>query len=108
MHILFVDGHTAKATGQTPVYFVVGGISIPETSWHRIRDGLMGIKIRRKIRGEIKWRYFAPSNDHVRNPMRGMPHEERNLIREEIYKLISSETAIRTFASVGSRAGAYA
>ena len=53
-----------------------------------MRDGLMGIKIRRKIRGEIKWRYFAPNNDDARNPMRGMPPPERDAIREEVYKLL--------------------
>lgn len=73
-----------------------------------MRDGLMGIKIRRKIRGEIKWRYFAPNNDDAKNPMRGMAQAERDLIREEIYKLMSSESAVRTVACVASREGAYA
>jgi hypothetical protein len=73
-----------------------------------MRDGLMGIKIRRQIRGEIKWRYFAPSNDDSKNPMRGMPSPERDAIREEIYRLLGSETAVKTLACVASRVGAYA
>jgi hypothetical protein len=110
MHILFVDesGTAPRPQDKHPAYFVVGGVIIPETSWHRIRDGLMGIKIRRKIRGEIKWRYFAPNNEDAKNPMRGMAPEERDAIRQEIYKLMTSETAVRTLACVASRIGAYA
>lgn len=109
MHVLFLDesGTPPKPGVDRPAYFVIGGIIIPETSWHRMRDGLMGIKIRRKIRGEIKWRYFAPGNTDLRNPMRHLDQGERNAIREEIYKLIGSETAVRTVACVASVAAAY-
>jgi hypothetical protein len=110
MHILFLDesGTPPRPQDRYPSYFVVGGIIIPETSWHRIRDGLMGIKIRRKIRGEIKWRYFAPNNNDDRNPMRGMDQSARDAIRIDIYKLIASENAIKTLACVTSKAPAYA
>ncbi len=67
----------------------------------------MGIKIRRGIRGEIKWRYFSPNNEDARNPMRGMPHAERDELRAEIYRLIASENAVRTLACVASRSAAY-
>lgn len=109
MHILFVDesGTPPRPQDTRPSYFVIGGIIIPETSWHRIRDGLMGIKIRRRIRGEIKWRYFAPGNSDDRNPMRKMGQDERNLVREEVYQLMASETAVKTIACVGSRESAY-
>jgi len=73
-----------------------------------MRDGLMGIKIRRRIRGEIKWRYFAPGNTDAANPMRHLPQAERDAIREDIYKLMASETAVKTLACVASRAAAYA
>jgi hypothetical protein len=110
MHILFLDeSGTAPRPGDNyPAYFVVGGIIIPETSWHRMRDGLMGLKIRRQVRGEIKWRYFAPNNCEPRNPMRNMAQEDRDSLREEIYKLIGSEVAVRTIACVASREAAYA
>ena len=73
-----------------------------------MRDGLMGIKIRRKIRGEIKWRYFAPGNNDTKNPMRGMSQTDRDEIRLEVYRLISSRTAVKTLACVASREAAYA
>ena len=110
MHLLFIDesGTPPKPGKDHPHYFVVGGIIIPETSWFRMRDGLDGLKARRKLRGEIKWRYFAPSNDDPRNPMRALPQAERDKVREEIYKLISSETAVKTMACVASVKAAYA
>jgi hypothetical protein len=109
MHILFLDesGTVPRLQDRQPSYFVVGGVIIPETSWHRIRDGLMGIKIRRGIRGEIKWRYFSPNNDDQRNPMRGMLSQQRDEIREEIYRLLRSETGVKTLACVASREAAY-
>jgi Protein of unknown function (DUF3800) len=110
MQLLFLDesGTPPRPQDQHPSYFVVGGIIIPETSWHRIRDGLMGIKIRRGIRGEIKWRYFSPNNDDARNPMRGLAQADRDSIREEIYRLMASEAAVKTLACVASREAAYA
>jgi len=110
MHILFLDesGTAPRPQDERPNYFVVGGIIIPETSWHRLRDGLLGLKIRRGVRGEIKWRYFAPNNTEPLNPMRALPQAERDAIREDIYKLMASETAVRTLACVSSRQAAYA
>ncbi|WP_165183863.1 DUF3800 domain-containing protein [Caulobacter soli] len=110
MHVLFLDesGTPPRPQDQRPSYFVVGGIIIPETSWHRMRDGLMGIKIRRGIRGEIKWRYFAPANNDAKNPMRGLAQDVRDEIRTEIYRLMSSETAVKTLACVSCREAAYA
>jgi hypothetical protein len=70
MHILFVDesGTPPKPGKQYPRYFVVGGIIIPENVWHRIRDAMLGLKTRLRIRGELKWRYFSPNNDDPKNP----------------------------------------
>lgn len=110
MHILFVDesGTPPKSDVDHTRYFVVGGIAIPEASWSRIRDGLMGLKIRRKLRGELKWRYFSPNNDDDRNPMRSLDQETRDSIRTEIYQLICQEKAVRTIASICSVKAAYA
>jgi hypothetical protein len=109
MHILFVDesGSPPKAGSDQPRYFVVGGISIPESVWRRLHDAVQGLKIRRKIRGEIKWRYFSPSNEDPDNPMRKMPFEDRNHLRTELYTLICSESSVRTMACVTSAKAAY-
>ncbi len=56
MHILFMDesGTPAKPEAKGAQYFVVGGLIVPEGKWHTLRDGLLGLKIRHKVRGELK------------------------------------------------------
>lgn len=109
MRILFADeSGTPPAPGvASPKYFVVGAIIIPEAVWHRIKDAVFGLKLRRKIRGEIKWRYFAPGNDDSKNPMRTLSHSERDEIRTELYRIIAQERSVRTIAAICSVAAAY-
>ena len=109
MHILFVDeSGTAPNPGNSRSrYFVIGGVVVPENVWHRIRDALLGLKVRRKIRGEFKWRYFAPGNDDERNPMRRLQPEERNQIRSELCKIVCAEKSVRSIACVACIEAAY-
>jgi hypothetical protein len=109
MHILFIDesGTPPKPTKLDGRYFVVGGVIIPESAWHRVRDAMLGLKTRYKIRGELKWRYFAPTNDHERNPMRKLVQEDRDKIRMELYRLICANGAIKSMAAICSVAVAY-
>ena len=81
------SGTPAKPEAKGAQYFVVGGLIVPEGKWHTLRDGLLGLKIRHKVRGELKWRYFAPSNTDALNPMRALDQAARNLIRDDVYKL---------------------
>src|SRR5262249_23528873 len=90
-----------------PRYFVVGAIAVPESLWHRLRDAIFGMKIRRRIRGEFKWRYFAPGNDDPGNPMRRLDQAGRDQVRTEIYKIIAGERGIKTMAAICSAAAAY-
>lgn len=110
MHILFMDeSGTPPSPGKLKdSYFVIAGVIIPERSWHGLRDALMGMKIRRKIRGEIKWRYFAPHNEDERNPMRGLSAGKRDEIRSEIYKILCADKAVRSIACVTCIEAAYA
>lgn len=61
VHILFIDesGTAPNPKKVKNKYFVIGGIIIPEAKWRKLSDLLQGLKIRRKLRGELKWRYFA-------------------------------------------------
>lgn len=86
---------------------MIGGVVIPEQVWHRIHDALIGMKIRRGLRGELKWRYFAPNNHDENNPMRLREQEERNEIRAEMYEIICSVKSIKTIACVACIAAAY-
>jgi uncharacterized protein DUF3800 len=110
VHILFID-ESGTAPGPTSVkhkYFVIGGIIVPEGKWSKLRDLLVGLKIRRKIRGEIKWRYFAPGNTQAENPIRDRSQNERDEIRTEIYeKIVCADRSVKTIACVTCVAAAY-
>jgi hypothetical protein len=110
MHLLFVDeSGTPPKPGRTDQdrYFVIGGVIVPEGSWHRTKDKLLGLKARWKLRGELKWRYFAPGNEDARNPMRGLPSEQRNSIRSELFKVISGDGTLVCLACVADAQAAY-
>lgn len=106
---MFIDesGTPPKPGADDPKYFVVGGVVIAEGVWHRVHDAILGLKLRRKIRGEIKWRYFSPHNDDPQNPMRELDQPARDSIRRDIIKIITSEAAIKSIACVCSAAAAY-
>jgi len=109
MHILFIDesGTPPKPTDNNPPYFVIAGIIIPEHSWHSMRDAMLGMKIRRNIRGEIKWRYFAPGNTDSKNPMRKLAHRVKEEIRLEVFEIIRSTKGVKTIAAITSAPAAY-
>lgn len=69
---------------------------------------MLGLKARRGIRGEFKWRYFTPVNDEPRNPMRRLDQSARNEIRTELYQIICSGSAIKTMAAICSAPAVYA
>jgi len=110
MYILFMDesGTPPKPGVEYPRHFVMSGVIIPEGSWREVRDDLLGMKIRRGIRGEIKWRHFAPANDEAKNPMRKLPQPERDAIREEMFGIICKpQHGIISISAVCSGAAAY-
>jgi hypothetical protein len=109
MYLLFVDesGQPPPPSRKDPRYFVMAGAIVPEHSWPKLRDALLGMKIRRRIRGEIKWRYFAPGNDDALNPMRKLSQSERDEIRAEIYSIVRSQRAIKCVAAICSITAAY-
>ncbi len=109
MHIFFLDesGTPPSATKRRDKYFVIGGLAIPDGVWRKVRDDLYGMKLRRKVRGELKWRYFSPSNDDTANPMRGFSQEQKNEIRTEMYQIITSVKSIKAMACVACIESAY-
>lgn len=109
MHLLFVDesGTAPGPSKQRDAYFVVAGVAIPEGSWHKLRDSFDGMKIRRKLRGELKWRFFAPNNNDAKNPMRTLAQPDRDEIREELLAMLCSDRAIRSIVCVSDIKAAY-
>lgn len=112
MHILFIDesGTPPKPTAgfERERFFVIGGAIVHETAWHRVRDKLLGLKARRKIRGEFKWRYFAPGNTDLRNPMRELDQEARDTIRSELFQIVANEQGVTCLACLADAELAYA
>ncbi len=110
MYILFIDesGTPPKPGARYPRYFVMAAVIVPEGSWCAIRDALLGMKIRRGIRGEIKWRHFAPGNEETKNPMRKLAQADRDSIREEMFGIICAPRhGIVSIAAVCSAEAAY-
>lgn len=88
-------------------YFVVGGLVIPDGVWSKVRDLLLGMKLRKGVVGELKWRYFAPNNDDAKNPMLDMDQDQRNEIRKEMYQIICGTKSIKAIACVACIEEAY-
>ena len=100
MHLLFVDesGTPPKPGNRYSRYFVMSGLIIPEDSWLQVRHDLLGMKIRLRLRGEIKWRHFAPGNDEPKNPMRKLGQDERDFIRKEMFGIITKPKSLTRIA----------
>lgn len=104
MQMFFMDesGTAPAKPRKDQRYFVIGGIVIPSDVWHEIADEMTNIKKNRRIRGELKWRYFSPNNDDTTNPLRGRPPVERDAFRAEMFSLISSRASVRVICTVTS------
>lgn len=68
---------------------------------------MLGMKVRCKIRGEFKWRYFAPDNSEPENPMRYLGQADRDDIRAEIYRIMGAARSVKSLAAVCSIRAAY-
>lgn len=88
-------------------FFVIGGLVIPEHLWHRVRDGLLGTKLRFGVRGEVKWRYFAPENTDAANPMREMASTKRYELRSAIFQLLRDIGGLTALACITSTSEVY-
>ncbi len=72
-----------------------------------MREKLLGLKVASKYRGEVKWRYFAPSNNDDDNPMKGWDQERRNQFRERVFSIITETKSCRIVACISESLAAY-
>ncbi|WP_413874186.1 DUF3800 domain-containing protein [Albidovulum sp.] len=109
MHLCFIDesGTPAKLGQKEPGTFVIGAVVIPETTWHVVREKLVGLKSAGRYHGEIKWRYFAPNNTDAENPMRTWGQPQRDEFRTSVFKIITDQRSIKLIACVCHCATAY-
>ena len=67
MNILFIDeSNTPLALNkitENNSFFILSGLVIPEEHWKELNNDFKTILNRYDIRGEIKWRFFAPHKE---------------------------------------------
>jgi hypothetical protein len=110
MQILFVDeSGTPPPPGRsaTMPLFVLGGIVIPEDFWSKIAADLRRLKLKYRIVGEIKWRYFAPSKGGKAHSLSHLDAAVKEALRTELYETIRSYRSIRLICVVTEVERAY-
>lgn len=109
MHLLFVDesGTPPKPNVQTISYFVIAGLVIPEDRWVGMSNKLDGLKRASGYYGEVKWRFFAPQNNDVGNPMQGWNQEKRNIFRDGVFSIITETKSCKIIACSSEAPTAY-
>lgn len=109
MYLLFVDesGTPPKSDRNEIAYFVIAGLVIPEDRWIGMRDKLEGLKRSAKYHGEVKWRFFAPKNADLENPMLRWSQAERNNFRDRIFAIIAETKSCRIIACISESPTAY-
>lgn len=111
MQILFVDESgtppTAEKTQNDP-YFVLGRAIIPDEFWHRVKADLEVIKKNYNIRGEIKWRYFAPPKEGSKpHSLSHLNHSQKEEVRSALYGVLNKYKSVKTICVVTDTAQAY-
>ena len=109
MYLLFVDesGTPPKPNTAQSGYFVMAGLVIPEDRWLGMRNKLTGLKRSSGYHGEVKWRFFAPNNDDVANPMKEWDAARRNEFRSRVFSIITETKSCRVIACVSETPTAY-
>lgn len=110
MHLLFVDesGTPPKPDIVGQSYFVIAGLVIPEDRWQGMNDKLHGLKLREGYHGEVKWRFFAPSNHDAENPMEAWDQPRRNRFRDDVFSIITDTKSCKIIACASESSTAYA
>lgn len=113
MYLYFIDeSQTPPKPGQQgrPPYLVIAGVIIHEAQWHDISGELKALKAKPElnVRGEIKWRYFGPTNADPQNTVAHLDQAARDAFRGAFYSIIAKRKAVKIICCVTSVAAAYA
>jgi Protein of unknown function (DUF3800) len=110
MYLLFVDesGTPPKPDHGNTAYFVIAGLVIPEDRWVGMSDKLSGLKRASAYHGEVKWRFFAPNNTDIDNPMADWDQAKRNIFRDRIFSIITETKSCKIIACSSEAPTAYA
>lgn len=92
MKFCFVDesGTPPNKPNAARPYFTLGAAIIDAAEWRVCDEKIHGYKVRNKIFGELKWRFFAPHNQDKDNPLLAVPASDRKALSLEFSALIGS------------------
>ncbi|MBN2063786.1 MAG: DUF3800 domain-containing protein [Sedimentisphaerales bacterium] len=109
MHLFFIDeSGTVPPPGKINTrYFVLSGTIIPSGIWHQLKKDFELIKKKYSINGEIKWRFFSPTNKDLDNHLSGIDFPTRCEFRDELFKMISRYKSIRMIHAYSDVSEAY-
>lgn len=103
MQILFIDesgtpppAHKAADTG----YFVLGGVVVPEEVWVKLAHELKRLKAAYSVRGEVKWRHFAPDKGGRQTPLSHLSPELKAAFRSDLYKALVAFKSVKIISVV--------
>lgn len=109
MQILFIDESGTPPpidkVANCPL-FVLGGVIIPDDFWHRIKADFDHIKKKYAIKGEIKWRYFAPHH-RKEHSLSHLSATQKENLRTDMYSVISKYKSIKTICVITDVQQAY-
>ncbi len=109
MHLFFIDeSGTVPPPGKSNTrYFVLAGIIIPSGIWHQLKKDFEQVKKKYAVSGEIKWRFFSPSNQDKDNHLKVMDFPTRCLFRNDLLELVSKYKSIRLIFAYSDIAASY-
>lgn len=90
-------------------YFVIAGVIIHEAQWHGIASEFKALKAKPEfnVSGEIKWRYFGPTNQDDANPVRHLDQVARDRFRDAMYAILVRRKAVKIICCVTDCQEAY-
>ncbi|OUS20373.1 hypothetical protein A9Q95_08300 [Rhodobacterales bacterium 59_46_T64] len=90
MKFCFVDesGTPPNKPNAARPYFTLGAAIIDAENWRKCNEKIHGYKVRNKIFGELKWRFFAPHNRDKDNPLLDVSASDRKSLSLEFSALI--------------------
>lgn len=111
MQMLFIDesgtSPPQNKTDEEP-WFVLGGVVIPEESWHKIKNDLELVKKKYAIVGEIKWRFFSPPKESAKtHSMSHLSAVEKEVLRSDLYSVLKKYKSIKLLGVVTDTKAAY-
>lgn len=109
MKFCFVDesGTPPNSPNPSRPYFTLGAVIIDAKDWRTCHEKIHGYKVRRRIFGELKWRYFSPHNGDSNNPLLDFDAQKRKELSLEFARLIGG-LPVQVIACVTDVAAAFA